>query len=72
MDIGETRKDQELPRISVNISADMEKFLEEHSASEKRSMSAQASVMLESHGAFLGWKAMNNSPAWTKLKEKSE
>ncbi len=76
MGIGETRKDQELPRISVNISAEMEAFLKESSASEKRSVSSQASVLLDSHAVFLGWKSINRSPTWKAIqaavKERAE
>jgi hypothetical protein len=53
--IGEIRKDQELPRISVKISKDMADYLEQSSAANKRSNSSQAAIMLESDGAFLGW-----------------
>ncbi len=63
---GETRKDHELPRISVNISTEMERFLQEYAASEKRSLSAQASVMMEENGAFLAWRALGKGSKFWK------
>lgn len=44
-----------MPRISVNISADMANYLEQAADANKRSNSSQAAIMLESDGAFLGW-----------------
>lgn len=58
MEIGETRKDYELPRISVNISDDLAQCLDEQSAAQKRSVSSEASLILETSPQFLGWKAM--------------
>ena len=56
--IGEIRKDQELPRISVNISDDLAQCLEEQAAAQKRSVSSEASLILETSPQFLGWKSM--------------
>jgi hypothetical protein len=47
-----------LPRISVNISDDLAQCLEESAAAQKRSVSSEAALILETSPQFLGWKAM--------------
>lgn len=47
-----------MPRISVTISDELAECLDEVSAAQKRSVSAEASLILETSPQFLGWKAM--------------
>ncbi len=47
-----------MPRISVNVSDELAQYLEEASAAQKRSVSAEASLILEGSPQFMGWKAM--------------
>lgn len=47
-----------MPRISVNVSDEAAAFLEETSAAQKRSLSAQAAYVIDESPHFLGWKAM--------------
>lgn len=47
-----------MPRISVNVSDELAEFLEESAAAQKRSVSSQASIILDESPHFLGWKAM--------------
>ncbi len=47
-----------MPRISVQVTSELAEFLENYAASEKRSVSAQAAMIIEQSGHFIGWKEM--------------
>ena len=54
------RKEACLPRVSVTISEDMADFLEKEAAAQKRSVSSQVAMILETRQDFHGWLAIRD------------
>lgn len=52
-----------MPRISISVSDEFLEYLEETAAAEKRSLSSEASLLMEQSLPFLGWKAMKKHMA---------